>query len=70
MQRAFTAILEKEPEGGYSVRCVELLGAISQGETREEALTNIKDAIKLILSELESQAVNLPKTARKETVVI
>jgi len=43
--RKFTVILREEPEGGYSAQCVELPGAISQGENRKEALANIKEAI-------------------------
>ncbi|MGA2384950.1 MAG: type II toxin-antitoxin system HicB family antitoxin [Candidatus Bathyarchaeia archaeon] len=44
--KKFTVILREEPEGGYSAQCVELPGAISEGENRkEEALANIKDAI-------------------------
>ena len=34
----------EEEDGGYVVQCVELPGAISQGRTREEALTNIKES--------------------------
>jgi len=45
----FTVILRKEDVGGYSVRCVELPGAISEGDTRNEALKNIKEAIELYL---------------------
>jgi predicted RNase H-like HicB family nuclease len=41
----FTVILREEPEGGYSAQCIELPGAISQGENRKEALANIKEAI-------------------------
>ena len=33
-------------EGGYSAQCLELPGCISEGETRKEALKNIKEAIK------------------------
>lgn len=43
--RAFTVVLREEDVGGYSVQCLELPGAISQGETKEEALKNIKEAI-------------------------
>jgi predicted RNase H-like HicB family nuclease len=43
--RKFTVILREEPEGGYSAQCVELPGAISQGENRKQALANIKEAI-------------------------
>ena len=45
----YSVILEPQDEGGYSVRCLELPGAISQGETKTEALKNIKEAITLIL---------------------
>ena len=45
----YTIILEKEKEGGYSAQCLELPGAISQGETKDEALENIKLAIELVL---------------------
>ena len=41
----FTVILREEPEGGYSAQCIELPGAISQGENREQAITNIREAI-------------------------
>ena len=50
----YTVILEPQEEGGYTIRCLELLGAISQGETKEEALENIKEAISLVL-EISSQ---------------
>ena len=43
--RIFTVILREEPEGGYSVQCVELPGAISQGGNRKQALANIREAI-------------------------
>ena len=43
--RKFTVILREEPEGGYSAQCIELLGAISQGETREQVIANIREAI-------------------------
>jgi predicted RNase H-like HicB family nuclease len=45
----YTVVLEPQEEGGFTVQCVEIPGAISQGETREEALTNIKEAIGLVL---------------------
>jgi predicted RNase H-like HicB family nuclease len=43
--RKFTVILREEPEGGYSAQCVELPGAVSQGENREQTLANIREAI-------------------------
>ena len=44
-----TVILELQEEGGYTVYVPSLPGCISQGETREEALKNIKEAIELYL---------------------
>jgi predicted RNase H-like HicB family nuclease len=51
----YTVILEPQEEEGYTVRCLEVPGAISQGETKEEALTNIKEAIGLILEVLSQE---------------
>ena len=42
-------ILEKSEEGGYTVFVPSLPGCISEGDTRKEALDNIKEAIKLYL---------------------
>lgn len=56
-----TVVLRKEEEGGYSAQCLELLGAISQGETKKETLTNIREAIE---GYLEAFPEELPKTQR------
>lgn len=42
----FSIIIEQD-EHGYFVRCPELQGCYSQGDTYEEAMKNIKDAIRL-----------------------
>jgi predicted RNase H-like HicB family nuclease len=56
----YTVILEPQEEGGFTARCVELPGAISEGETKAEALENIKEALALVLEvlreDLESQS--------------
>jgi predicted RNase H-like HicB family nuclease len=51
----YTVILEPQEEGGYTARCLELPGAISQGKTKEEALANIKEAIELVLEVLSQE---------------
>lgn len=43
--REFEVILQPEPEGGYTVTVPGLPGCISYGETHDEAITMIKDAI-------------------------
>jgi len=40
----FTAVLQGAEEGGFVIKCVELPIA-AEGETREEALGNLKEAI-------------------------
>jgi len=44
----YAVILEPQEEGGYTVQCLKMPGAISQGETKEEALENLKEAISLV----------------------
>ncbi len=45
----FKVILEPDEEGGYTVYVPTLPGCISEGDTIEEALANIKEAIELYL---------------------
>ncbi|MDD5474302.1 MAG: type II toxin-antitoxin system HicB family antitoxin [Candidatus Methanoperedens sp.] len=66
----YTIILEKEEEGGYSAQCLELPEAISQGETKEEALKNIKEAIELVLEVLQEEVKALGKTAEISAVEV
>jgi predicted RNase H-like HicB family nuclease len=67
-QGKFTVILREEQEGGYSVQCVELPGAISQGETRREALDNIKEAIQGYLEAFPEETDRL--RLKKEVVEV
>jgi predicted RNase H-like HicB family nuclease len=55
------AILE-EAEGGYSVIALNLPGAASQGETKEEALANIRDAAIGCLEAYEASGEEVPWT--------
>ncbi len=48
---SFKFILEKQKEGGYTVYAPSLPGCISQGETKKEAIKNIKEAIQLYLDD-------------------
>jgi antitoxin HicB len=45
----FTAIFEKNKDGGYTVTVPSLPGCISEGDTFDEVLKNIKEAITLYL---------------------
>ncbi|MGH9909441.1 MAG: type II toxin-antitoxin system HicB family antitoxin [Nitrososphaerales archaeon] len=68
--RKFTVVLDKDEDGGYSVQCAELPAAISQGDTKKEALKNIKEAIELVLEVLEEKVrKQKPKSELEEVVV-
>lgn len=50
-------VLEASDEGGYTVYVPSLPGCISEGETVEEALRNIREAIALYLEPVEDELV-------------
>ena len=49
-------ILEPSEEGGYTATVPALPGCISEGNTRQEALKNIREAIELYLEPVEDDA--------------
>jgi predicted RNase H-like HicB family nuclease len=50
----YPVVLERDVEaGGFVAYCPTLKGCVSQGETEDEALENIKDAIRTYLLSLE-----------------
>jgi antitoxin HicB len=56
----YKVILEPDETGGYVVSCPSLPGCYSQGETVEEALANIKEAIELCLQDLRARNEEIP----------
>lgn len=46
-------ILEPSEEGGFTVRVPSLPGCISEGDTRDEALANIREALQLYLEPVD-----------------
>lgn len=56
----FTAVIEKD-EDGYYASCPELSGCYSQGETYDEALKNIQDAIRLHVEDILESGETVPQ---------
>ncbi len=56
----YTAIFEPAKEGGYTVSVPTLPGCATQGETFEEAVTNIKDAMQGYLAVLKEEGEDIP----------
>jgi predicted RNase H-like HicB family nuclease len=65
-KRQFTIKYQEEEDGGYSGQCLEIPGAISQGDTLEELKENMKDAISLILESIKEEA----NTQKKKSLII
>ena len=57
----FSIVIEKDKDG-YFAFCPELQGCYTQGETYEEALANIKDAIRLHIEDRLANSEALPET--------
>lgn len=51
----YTILLNKQKEGGYTAQCLEVPGAISQGETKDEAVKNTKEALGLVLETIKDE---------------
>ena len=61
----FKIVLEKDEDGGYTVTVPSLPGCISQGDTKEEAMENIKEAINEIkIALLEADILVAQKTTK------
>lgn len=65
----FTIKLEESDDGGYTAQCLEIPAAISEGNTKEEALENIREAIQLVLEVTREQAQVLGEIATVEVSV-
>ncbi len=61
MPASFVARLEASPEGGYVATVPSLMGCISEGETKEQAIENIKDAYLAYILAAKSMGFSLPR---------
>ncbi|MBI5393216.1 type II toxin-antitoxin system HicB family antitoxin [Candidatus Woesearchaeota archaeon] len=66
----FRILFETDENGIYIAECPTLPGCISQGKSREEALSNIKDAIKGYLQSLKKHNEAVPPSIFEEIVEI
>ncbi len=52
--------IEEDEDGYYVVECPALPGCVSQGETAEQALVNIKEAVEGILALRRKRGLPIP----------
>jgi predicted RNase H-like HicB family nuclease len=55
----FNVTLDRDEDGVWIVECPSIPGCVSQGQTREEALENIKDAITACLQVRAERGLSL-----------
>ena len=70
MSRKFLVILEPNESGGYTVTVPLLPGCISEGDTKAEALANIKEAIELYIESLQADGEPIPTEEAAEEAVV
>jgi len=62
-------ILEPSDDGGYTVYVPALPGRLSEGDTKEEALKNIREAIELYLEPVEDDMSFSPNAEEIEIAI-
>ena len=70
MLRKYRVILELNELGGYTITVPLLPGCISEGDTREEALSNIKEAMELYIESLQADGEPIPSEEAIEEAVV
>ena len=66
----FRVVIEPAEDGVFVAECPTLPGCISQGATREEAVTNIKDAINGYIASLKKRNEPVPLPITEEVVEV
>jgi len=56
----YTVIIEREADGGYHAFCPALPGCHSQGDSYEETVSNITEAVALFIESLKQRSEPIP----------
>jgi antitoxin HicB len=66
----YRVVIEPDEDGVYVVEVPSLPGCISQGQTRAEAIDNIKEAITVYLESLDAHGDPVPPKISEEIVEV
>jgi len=66
----YRVLIEPDEDGVFVAEVPALPGCISQGKTRAEALTNVKEAIAAYLDSLEKHGEPVPPSILEEVVEV
>ncbi len=67
---SYTVILQQESDGGFVAIVPSLPGCVSQGDTRAEAMANIREAIGVYLEDCIESGEEIPTEAGCEIVEV
>jgi predicted RNase H-like HicB family nuclease len=67
---SYTVIIEQEPDGGFVAVVPALPGCVSQGDTRSEALANIREAMIVYIEDCVESGEPVPTEAGREIVEV
>ena len=67
---SYTVILEREADGGFVASVPALPGCVSQGDSRQEALLNIREAIELYIEDCREAGDPVPEEAGREYIEV
>ena len=65
----YKVVLEEQEEGGFVAYVPTLPGCATQGETRDETMKNIKEAISVYVESLRDRELTLPQIEELEVSV-
>jgi predicted RNase H-like HicB family nuclease len=66
----YRIVVEPDEDGVFVAECPSLPGCISQGQTRDQAIANIKDAITGYLASLKKHGEPVPPPITEEVVEV
>lgn len=66
----FTVTLDRDEDGAWVVECPSIPGCVSQGASKEQALANIQDAIRLCLEVRAERGLPLTIETHQVEVVV
>lgn len=66
----YRVLIEQDEDGMYVAEVPSLPGCISQGQTREEAVENVREAITAYLESLEARGDPIPPPITEEVVEV
>jgi len=66
----FSVTLDRDEDGAWIAECPAIPGCVSQGQTRDEAIANVRDAIKLCLEVRAERGLPLTIEMRQVEVTV